>query len=234
MLVFSEAQKGICSIYSNTYKDLIMYRFKLSAALATVLAVMASGSAFANPILDQSFVVPSPVQGTVVGNPSFVQAQTFTAGLSGQLAEVDVFVSQFNGTPQENPNVMILGTNALGVPDSNQILANLVLLPSQVPVGFGSFVHLNVIAFNITVAPGEVLAIAMQSNELEPIGVLKPHYSWDISADNLYTGGNLFLSSDSGNQFFPAGSPSGSADVGFRTYVEVSPVPEPSIAISML
>lgn len=180
-------------------------------------------------MLDQSFV-PNSYTGSVVSSGSnYIHTQTFTSNLSGELAQVDIFVSQFLGMPTENLNIMILDTNLGGIPDINQILASISLLPLDVPKSTGlggAFVSLDVSAFHIPVVAGETLAIAAQTDE--PFSALGPMYSWEIGfTSDPYPGGNLFISNDSGRNFYPTGSPLGSADVGFRTYVNISSIPEP-------
>lgn len=208
--------------------DLIMKVFFRKSIFFVLLAF--STSVWPALMLDQSFD-PHSYAGSVVSSGSnYIHAQTFTSSLSGELAQVDIFVSRFLGLPTENLNIMILDTNLGGVPDINQILASVSLSPLDVPesagISGGAFVSLDVSAFHIPVATGETLAITAQTDE--SFSALGPMYSWEIGlTSDPYPGGNLFISNDSGINFYPTGSPSGSADVGFRTYVNISPIPEP-------
>ena len=131
-----------------------------------------SGSVWSASVLDQSFVPTNPnYQGTEISTSNFIQAQTFTSGLDGELAQIDIFVSRFLGMPSENLNVMLLGTT-LGSPDISQIFANISLLSSEVPVttfSGGAFVSVDMTSFHIPVVTGESFAIALQSNELSDL-----------------------------------------------------------------
>lgn len=203
----------------------------LKKSIPFVLLVF-NTSVWSASMLDQSFVPHSHAGSVVSSGSNYMHAQTFTSNLSGELAQIDIFVSKFLGIPTENLNIMILDTNTGGIPDINQILANISLSPFEVPesagISGGAFVSLDVSAFHIPVVVGETLAITAQTNE--PYSALGPMYSWEIGlTPDPYPGGNLFISNDSGINFYPTGSPSGSADVGFRTYVNTSPIPEPEI-----
>src|SRR5215467_11508743 len=121
--------------------------------LALLFVVASTPSAFAGPILDQFFVPVSsigddPLDGTF---GDCCRAQTFTAGLTGLLTRVDLFLARS-------------GEIAVGVYDTAAGVPNspLQILPAQLVIGPADpFDHVFVAftGFSVPVIAGHVYAI---------------------------------------------------------------------------
>lgn len=219
----------------------IMNRLFNKITMLFALCVFSS-SVSSNSVLDQSSI-PNPMAwsgaggtGIVITDPVRIFAQTFTSGLNGQLSQIDIPVTQYFQAfylPVDTLNVMILGTTPSGVPDFSQILSSVSLTPSQVPerpsVGV-DLISLDLTAFNIPVVAGEVLSIALQTDApFDMVFGSTSGYEWTMNPGlNPYTGGDMFVSYDSGANFgfFPLLPIEQGSDLAFRTYVNVSAVPE--------
>ena len=120
--------------------------------------------------------------------------------------------------------VSLFGTNAEGVPDFDAPIATFNLPPSSVPLGGIAPTPLTVdlTSADITVNEGDVLAIVLQSEVLgsEP-GILRSGYSWRLEGSDPYSGGAFYAAHEGSESptFIPTGSPSGTTDAGFRTYI---------------
>jgi len=204
----------------------------MKSILTSLFLYLLINTAFAAPILDQSFV-PVGTQGSVISDP-LVQAQSFTVGLDGQLVQVDLFVHLFASSsgplPTDDLVFNLLETDINEVPIYSNSLASVSIMSSQLPTVVGDFFSIDLSGFNLFVNEGDVLALALESNQIRGINEILPGYTWGINGGNPYSGGNLFTTNKI-TGFNPTGSPAGSADVGFRTYVSV---PEPSSFILML
>jgi len=188
----------------------------LLAALATLALTPASR---ATPIVDQSH------EASVVNSPSLAGlhlAQTFTVGLAGTLAAVDVDLLVSRGYPQ-TVTARVVRT-AAGVPTFD-VLGTIVVSLTATASGIERMSpRLDFAAFDIAVAPGDQLAIylSVPSNQtfINWLG------SQGAGAD--YAGGmawayDSFVSETWDS--FPA------TDLAFRTLVAV---PEPGTAAIVL
>jgi hypothetical protein len=187
-----------------------------------------TGPAHAAPILDQENVVTrANFNGAFfigqVGIPNTVDvqlAQTFTVGVAGTLARVEVQVNR--ATVTTVPLVLdIVRTNA-GVPDQAAVLASLSIPADAIPLG-GTFTDLftgvDLAGAAFTVNRGDVLALVLTAPGPNP-PTLDQYFL--MASFSTYSGGGLF------RRQVPPGGPFVSflQDGGFRTYVE--PIPEPS------
>lgn len=147
-------------------------------------------------------------------------SQTFTVGIAGLLAQVDLQVQKAFSDPSDDLILSILGTTS-GVPDLNQTLGSVAIAPGDVPPGdFNnvSFISVDVSSLGIFVSVGDLLALELTY----PMGT--GDYFW-YEQNDFYAGGESFVRSPPETQFRFQGQ-----DYGFRTWVETSMnvVPEPS------
>lgn len=204
--------------------------------LLVVLAII-SEPTWGTLILDQSYV-PSTTQGSVISEPESIQAQTFTVGVGGQLAQVDLFVHIFASSgaddlPDENLEFMVLGTDSEGVPQITETLATVSMPASKLPTNFFDFISIDLAPFDIILAVDDILALALRTDYIPEPGMISPGYSWLISGGDPYPGGNMFFSSNFGKTFDPTGQPTGSSDLGFRTFMIDEPSTISLIALSV-
>jgi PEP-CTERM motif len=203
---------------------------RVTSALAALLtlAVVAAGSAHAGPVLDQ-VLDPGPIPTSNAGFDNHtLRAQTFTVGLAGTLAEIDVDVEVF--LPIVGNLVMeVRPTDANGFPAVTGFLAQRSVPATSVPgpLSGGGFVAFDVSSSAIPVTVGEKLAIVLYSDT--PNG---PIYGWlGTYPGDPYPAGSNFVKSPSDTQWLDTGGPNG-GDFGFKTYVNPAAVPEPaSIAL---
>jgi hypothetical protein len=134
-------------------------------------------------------------------------AQTFTAGLSGGVDQVDLKLAA-SGSPTYNLSIEIRDVSG-GAPGA-MVLASRSVPASSVP-GTAAFVSIN-FALPAPVAAGTQYAIVAYSST--PSG---NEYSWSISSANPYAGGNDFFTATTP----PSGTwtPLASFDLAFKTYV---------------
>jgi hypothetical protein len=178
-----------------------------------------SPQVYAIPILDQSYdaFADGSISGIIVGSTQ-APAQTFTVGLAGLLAHVDVQIFQ---DPLQSPDgdltLSILDTTG-GVPANN--LGNITIPKSDVLAGGGTgdFVTVDVSSLGVLADVGDIFAI-----ELTFFG--NGHYVW--TDHDLFPTGSGY---SGGNEYWRVPPSSTWAalpwDAGFKTYVET--VPEPT------
>jgi hypothetical protein len=175
----------------------------------------------ANPVsLDQFYLPPPPPDGLIIEATQTV-AQTFTVGLDGRLTAIDLQLGCCRfGPPSDDLQVEVRSTLSDGSP-STHVLASAVLHPSDIPVHSFAFVHTALGPDSFAVSPGELLSIVLRSSApvLEGGGV-QP-YAWFMTdGPGQYDRGQAFVDRGSGFQ-------GGGVDMGFKTFVDVSHVPEP-------
>jgi hypothetical protein len=180
--------------------------------------VVWSGSiATSAPILDQSFIPfpanPTPFLGIGLDSSG---AQTFTVGITGILTEIDVFI-QRNGPILSDLHLDVRPT-VNGVPTANDSAAlGSVTLPTPILGTTPSFIAFDFSSLDIRVSQDDLLAIVLSGNA-----------QWFGNFGDPYPRGASFF------RFLPNDfSPShdGSVDVGFRTFVEPLPMPEPCTVV---
>jgi hypothetical protein len=199
-------------------------------------------AADASAVLDQSYAPASFPDGysflSREGSVPDWEIQTFTAGLTGQLAELDLPIWQdpaydtgltvdiftFNGTQLGS----LLGTLAIpssSVPDGQ---GGGVAFP---PSGTNPFAMiLNTSSLGMNVTSGQSYAIAASATVLYPAGSAGNGIVWLGSAptgtDNYPGGGEFFTFTNSIGSGSTLSGFGPDADLGFRTFV--SPVAEPA------
>ncbi|HEY1238474.1 MAG TPA: choice-of-anchor R domain-containing protein [Solirubrobacterales bacterium] len=186
------------------------------ALLATLIVALAAGSLAPGALagtLDQQQTVSSSVFFTDADSSS---AQTFTAGLSGGLDQVDLYLDR-QGVPNAPLSVEI--RDAPGGPGS-AILAGQSVPVSSVPAGDPGFLSIR-FAAPAPVAAGTQYAIVAHRLSAPMTATT---YDWWGSNANPYAGGA---------EFFTPGPPSGpwtafpGHDAAFKTYVVPNVVPAP-------
>lgn len=176
--------------------------------------VLATGLALAGTdgpaviLLDQAQEVPSSDQ---LGAPFFLR-QTLTAGVDGVFDRIEVPLVLFSGADRD----LIVG---LGDQFTSPNLANVTFtqaelapFPKEVEIWFA----VDLSAFSIPSVAGSGYTIFVDQSDGGPnVG------NWAGLSSGSYSGGQGFST---------GGVPSagGNGDWGFRTFVEVSTVPEPS------
>jgi PEP-CTERM motif len=162
-------------------------------------------------ILDQSFLGGL---GGVSGNDPF--SQTFTVGTRGTLSRVAV-----NIFGEADVTLDIRRTTSLGVPLLSDAPADQLGRVTISPPPFGlDLVNADLDPFNISVAPGELLAIVLRSPGIQNWGVAH-------NQDATYARGQAFLRLNGDWKTFGQAFPTiPRGDFQFQTFVQ--PIPEPS------
>jgi hypothetical protein len=209
----------------------------IALGLMLLLPSMASAA-----VLDQSFAPPSFPDGYsfLTRQVAFTswELQTFTAGLTGQLVEVDLPIWQ---EPVYNTGLTVDIFTFNGT-QLGSLLGTLTLPNTSVPIGADAFpppganpfaINLDTTSLDINVTAGQSYAIAASATALFPAGLGGNGINWLGSDPNggvdNYPGGREFFTFTDGNSI-GSGSMLSSfgpdADLGFRTFVAA--VPEPA------
>ncbi len=176
---------------------------------ALALAVLAlPGAAHATGTLDQQ---QSATGSRTVSNGSL--AQTFTAGLSGQLDQVDLHLEASTNPPQP-VTVEILGVDGSGAPVSANVLATISVPAESIPscCGGAAFVPVTFSA-QAQVMAGTKYAIVIYASSQTP------YWSQPQGGGDLYPGGSDWVSEKPPTVWFALGF----GDFAFKTYVTVAP-----------
>jgi hypothetical protein len=170
--------------------------------------------------LDQQYL-PSQNGGLIIEQSQTI-GQTFQVGLSGLLNEVDVDIAGHPIAPPQGLTLEIHPTLSDGSP-ATSVLASISIPGSAVPTSF-QFVAFDLSAFGLSVATGESLAIVLRSDAgyQAPGGGIDP-YAWRYDTSGGYAPGSGYISSGSSFNKMTG------VDLGFKTYVDTTSVPEPSI-----
>jgi hypothetical protein len=183
-------------------------------ALAFVFA--SAGNAVSQVILDQHL---EPAAGNLSSgiDSGFSKAQTFTVGVTGVLARIEVLLALGNGPGDLLVDVRPT-SGAVPVESAALALASARLPFSTVPPAFG-FVSVDLSSFAAPVTTGEVLAIVLRAENAS--------FSWlGDAGSNSYPAGAHYFEVPGFSSWAP--TVIGNDDMGFRTFVDVSAVPEPS------
>ncbi|HEX5449127.1 MAG TPA: hypothetical protein VFW85_03635 [Gaiellaceae bacterium] len=171
----------------------------LAASIGVVLAFPALASSAGT--LDQSDTNEICCSGSNIST-TFTEAQTFTAGLTGELDEADITLSNNSGSV----TVAIEGLTA-GFPDPTKVLASRTLSLSGLPfLGQPPVFTPFVFATGAPVTAGTQYAIVASTSSAGS-------FAWNVDNSGSYPGGSEMFSI--GGVFW---TPS-SNDFGFRTYV---------------
>lgn len=224
-MITVEKNLSACAVKRNVLSTMT------SLAFSGVVMVLAQ-PAVAAPVLDQS--VTYPASGgisaySIYETPAnqYVLAQTFTAGLSGQLTAVSLGLFD---KATENLTVSILGTSG-GLPDQTELLVSGTLSPSDVDNDPFSLETVDFSSYLLDVVAGEMYAIMLSSTT-----PFQQEYNWtrgsfdtftgdDLSPADPYAGGVGYFSNNGGSTW--TALTNFSQDFSFQTFVDPNPVPEP-------
>lgn len=222
---------------------MIVRRLRDLVGLASLIALCAAARA---DVVDQAYV-PSPSNaGTVItwslddGVPAWL-AQSFTAGLSGQLTAVDLAVWGW-ATPQQDLRLQVHEVDGLTV---GSLLGTAIVPAAAIPVNaFGAAfpepgndpvaLRVDLSHLGIHVAAGSTYALAVSAGGRHPAGAGDIDWLFTQEPGDHYPGGRGMFgystSLQSGQLMDPLfyTPPGNFVDLGFRTYV--SAVPEGSTA----
>jgi len=194
-------------------------RFVKLLVLLVALVWIGFNQGDASPILDQSYD-PVPTWGLEVTASQSI-AQTFTVGVGGVLTGLELFANHFSGYCTNDLFVSLV-TTAGGVPSDN-VLATVALPSSDIPFSLSPPpVAVDFSAYSIAVEEGDTLGIILRC---DAAGLnLDPTYVWNADNPGSYVGGMAFVSIF-GSSWGGIGT---DKDMGFRTYVEPTGIPEPA------
>jgi hypothetical protein len=189
-------------------------RRRLLLVVVAVLGLLALAPAGAGAqTLDQeqpSFDADRSIQGPATGSP-ISRAQTFTAGLSGALDQVDLPLVQNTFPPPDGPlTVEIRNVDQSGAPGTD-VLASADVPAGDVPPGPGplAFVAVEFASPAAVAADGQYAIVAHTGGS--------DGYRWGVAQDNPYARGLAFTSDSPPSTWGPLSS--GLDDFAFRTYV---------------
>ena len=188
-------------------------------AWALVLALSLAGTlpAGATGTLDQSQTTHVLNAGwSVIGGTTW-SAQTFTAGLTGSLDQVDLLLTKFFDPPGD---VVVEIRDISGVVPASTVLASATVLETNIAFSTPVSVPLSPPA---PVVAGTQYAIVLHS----PGGVSGANYGAGQAATNPYAGGQRLISSNSGATWALSGiTYNPNLDLVFKTYVDTIAVPD--------
>ena len=156
-------------------------------------------------------------------------SQTFTVGVSGTLAQVDMRVGRHDDTVTD-PLLFDVRTTSGGIPSTpnsgGDILASVSIPASTIPtIGTAdpAFFSVDLTPFTVPVTAGEVLAIVLRSNAPSNGSYVWVGTGGPLASDG-YASGSAFQRGVFAAGPGPWGSPSGymNDDLAFRTYVAVN------------
>lgn len=152
-------------------------------------------------------------------------AQTFTVGIAGKLVGVDLQVGRWDFDPPTGDLLVDIRPTVDGAPvaDDSLALAMVAVPATKIPLSgqvwaTGAFTYVDLNGFSISVARGEVLAIALRTTSSTAF------YGWVDQAAPLgptYPGGAQYA-----RRFSPEWGEDVGWDAGFRAHV-----PEPAALI---
>jgi hypothetical protein len=184
------------------------------------------------PSLDQVFDPPASGSNNYFStsaawfNTNQEEAQTFTCGMTGTLAEVDLYISRFDSNNVGDLIVDIRACQADGRPTSTgDPLASATVPAASVPGNPAAFFAVDFSAANLSVTSGEQLAVVIHVANDPGANVT---YYWEGRSGNLYTGGG-FTDRVIGNYDWQNISTDG--DLGFKTFVDAGASQPPVVTL---
>jgi len=176
--------------------------------------------------LDQSQTV---IDGSSVGfkGGSFRRAQTFIAGLSGEMDRVEVLIGQFSSLPPAGDPVMSLYAAPAGIPLTllGSVSTDNGVVPVDNDIYLGNYVAFDFQPLHLDVQAGDIFAIVMDTELVDDL------YFWMNKQNDPYPSGTAL--SQFGNGPWTPDSlvypDLGELDHAFKTYV--NEVPEPATII---
>jgi hypothetical protein len=191
-------------------------------AVSAVMAVVAfSNDSPAAPILDQAHI--GAHDASVAVSTLVSRAQTFTVEIAGILSSVEL--SLFRNDVSDLPLLLEI-RDATGSLPSTTVLASAAMPISTLPISAGELTPVDVSAFNIEVAPGNLFALVLTTTHAH---ALSPDWAGTLGSAG-YTGGEMHLLE--GGIWVPQAQSGAGIGPGFdghfRTFVEPTAVPEPA------
>jgi hypothetical protein len=168
-----------------------------SGALLSISAVPAA----AVPIVDQSFTTPDNLAESIRG-PGYYVAQTFTAGITGNLTGVNIDVNGLSAPPLR----VVIRTAPDGKPSGKALAIRYLPRDGQFPLS-------RLITFN---GPIPVTAGMQYAIQLNYAGVTGGG-SWDGARGNVYAGGWELWHAPAAQPYWLVNP---DEDLHFRTYVD--------------
>ncbi len=186
-----------------------------------VLALLACPSVWAAPTLDQHQETTfgaaiGPYDGVMIG-------QTFTAGLSGTLALVELGFDTAASSNPTYPSTVEIRTTALGLP--TDIVLGSIFMPAGFTPGWNTF---DFTSQDIPMAAGTMYSIVVWNNELLGETGSPTNYISFLTDPAGYPNGQLVVRYEGAWSVFEVPGIMPGGDLVFRTYVEaanVVPVP---------
>jgi hypothetical protein len=185
--------------------------------LALGLVLVISQSVVSASTLDQSYD-PGPNSGGYFVNSAGTFAQIFTAGISGQVAEIDVRVLNYFGGAVAPLNLDLYTISGAYPETLTSNLASGSISQTLVPTTSG-FVAFDLSSSGASFVAGQQYAIVVSTTS-------NYSYLWEGATNGGYPAGSGRGVSGSNLYYTLAGQ---DLDFGFKTYV--NPVPEPSSVV---
>lgn len=190
-----------------------------AVALIALFAAFAPAGLRADIVLDQQHSFTSATANSTNGDISQM-GQTFTVGIAGTLARIDVLMFRLGGAfdPAGDPVLRIYNV-ASGLPTGSPI-ATFTIPKANVPLNAAAMVPFDVSAASLAVAPGNLLAFSISATAGSG-----PYFLLTDQGQSIeYTGGEGVAKFGSNPwQFFNVPQ-----DHGFQTWVDTSSIPEPA------
>lgn len=183
--------------------------------------------AWADTVVDQSFISGGPAFLEAALNPLSPVAQTYTAGLTGILAGVNIDVSKSPGILPIFPLRVQIQSVTGGIPTGN-VLGDVTLGTDNSPLS-------SLITFPELVpqVAGTQYAIVVDYPTV-PSDFGRPPGHWSGNTGNQYLGGQFLAFVPETQSWFSFDG--GADDLHFQTFVNtaINPIPEPSAGILIL
>jgi len=185
-------------------------RAVMPAAMTSVILAVIASPAAATGTLDQSQAIIPPTFAFAPRNVTYI-AQTYTAGVTGTLDQVDLLLSRLD--PLDRNLIVQIETTNGGLP-SGVVLDSSQLTPSQVTVS--NFPDLSFVSVPLSGSPtvaGDQYAIVVADPTATPFG--GSQYLWGGASGDPYSPGEALLTFDAGASWLEQTG----FDMDFKTYV---------------
>ncbi len=173
--------------------------------------------------VDQTNLTVNPDSGFAIVHNQTI-AQTFTVGLDGKLAQIDLQAWKTPGTTGSGVTLRLLTTGADGFPDTSLIPLYETVIPLSRIADFGGhlpyeppIVSVDLLPAGLDVVSGDVLAVSL----FRVADANRPWVQWGGKSGDTYVDGYGYSSATGLSPWTRFNN----SDTGFRTHVLV---PEPS------
>jgi hypothetical protein len=183
--------------------------------ITAVASLLVVSSAAATGTLDQSQTSTSGLSVTAAGSQWV--AQTFAAGLTGDLDQVDLFLRRIGNPGDATVQIQTLSGGA----PSGTVLGSATVPEAAVTDDF-TWVSFQ-FSSSVSVTAGTEYAVVLSAPTAA--GFPSALYTWNFVFGNPYPAGRLVISSNSGSVWGDFASVFDDADTAFKTYVTVLPLP---------